>query len=156
MANYYTNIAFDLRVTPAEADRLRLIFGADFESEDWFSPELEKLFGTDREGAIKRLEFRDHDYPYFSVDVDVEPQPADDGKVRVMVTAYEGPDLEALANALQLVLDETLPVGFEWSNHCDRHRPGAFGGGWCAVFKDRIEWEQTGTRLEMALKGEID
>ena len=46
------------------------------------------------------------------------------------------------------------PVGFEWSFNCTKPRIGAFGGGWCAIFSNRIEMESTSEALNAALSGD--
>jgi hypothetical protein len=43
------------------------------------------------------------------------------------------------------------PVGFEWSLTCSRPYRDSFGGGWCAIFADRIEIEMTREALSKAL-----
>lgn len=45
------------------------------------------------------------------------------------------------------------PVGFEWSLTCSRPYRDSFGGGWCAIFSDRIEIEMTREALSKALDG---
>src|SRR5690606_21864015 len=42
-------------------------------------------------------------------------------------------------------------IGFEWSESCSKPREGEFGGGWCAIFPDRIEMHSTREALSAAL-----
>ena len=66
-------------------------------------------------------------------------------------------DPENVAMLIQRCCAETLakaPIGFEWATVCSRPRIGEFGGGWCAVFTDRIELESTSEPLSRALVGD--
>jgi hypothetical protein len=65
-------------------------------------------------------------------------------------------DVELIALILQHTLkhfDSDQGLGFDWANHCDRHRPDAFGGGACYVTKDAVQWLSTSSWLaERAIK----
>lgn len=43
------------------------------------------------------------------------------------------------------------PIGFEWAVTCSGARPGAFGGGRCAIFADRVDIQSTCEALMHAL-----
>lgn len=65
---------------------------------------------------------------------------------------------DAVAALIQHCCQETLrqaPIGFEWACSCSKPRIGEFGGGWCAIFADRIEIETTGEALSRAIAGGI-
>lgn len=60
----------------------------------------------------------------------------------------------AVARLLQRCCQMSLaksPIGFEWSVTCSRQRIDEFGGGWCAVFSDRIECTSTSEALSRVL-----
>lgn len=47
-------------------------------------------------------------------------------------------DPHAIASLIQKCAPSVLPFGFEWSQDCDRLRPGEFGGGYYIVTADDI------------------
>ena len=61
---------------------------------------------------------------------------------------------ELIRHCCQDTLRQT-PIGFEWAFTCSKARAGEFGGGWCAVFADRVEIESTAEALSQALNGGI-
>jgi hypothetical protein len=153
MANYYTHLCFAFDADPADAARLKALVDHDWDSSDEFEgPLLAGMFPEGKDEAAKKI-FNDADFPYFSADFDID---TDTG--RIMVTGEESPDLEAIANAIQIACRDSLktkPVGFEWASVCDKMRLDSFSGGWCAIFHDRQEWENTSTALAAALEGGI-
>lgn len=60
-----------------------------------------------------------------------------------------------IARTFSPELAALIGYGFEWAATCSKPRIGEFGGGWCAVFADRIEIETTGEALSQALDGGI-
>lgn len=144
MANYYTNLAFSFTAPPSQAANLEALVGLDFDVDDTEVPEFLAGQFTDME-ALAHAIFSDPDYPFFSADFDVEA----DGTVRV--TAWEAPDVDAIAKAIQLTCSRALPVGFQWANSCDKHRDDAFSGGWCAIHADQIIYGSTHQELQKAL-----
>lgn len=112
--------------------------------------------GDDRWAGFRDL-FDNRDYPDFAADLA-------GGAVeqcvnwRAIISAEVSLDPMAVARLIQRCCRTTLaqnPIGFEWSISCSRQRVGEFGGGWCAVFSDRIEIESTGEALSTALSGGI-
>jgi len=76
------------------------------------------------------------------------------------VTIYSTIDFQPwpIAGLIQRCCQSSLavaPVGFDWSYSCNKPRLDSFGGGWCAVFSDRIEIETTKEVLSKALDGGI-
>ncbi|PZU05744.1 MAG: hypothetical protein DI606_19110 [Sphingobium sp.] len=60
----------------------------------------------------------------------------------------------SVAQIIQRCCRATLalePLGFEWAVTCSRPRPGEFGGGYCAIFADRVVLQSTGESLSQAL-----
>ena len=151
MADYYTHLCFAFKANDDEVDLLDAITGIDWDDEAPLPEAVAAKFPNKDE--LRTAIFGEHDDLFhFGVDFHITGN-------EVWVTSDGGPNLDALANVIQLCCQDTLkqaPIGFEWSNDCSKHRPDAFGGGWCAIFHDRQEWENTATRLEMALRGELD
>lgn len=152
MADYFTNISFAFHCTPYEAERLEAVF--DFDGEqitdqtEW--PEvLQRVWPTAVDFA-RALTGEPHDD---WIMIGVEQYHFDDGGFWIQSS---NPNLEAIAIIIQACCPETLseaPIGFQWSNDCSKPRLDAFGGGCCAIFADRIEFENTSTRLEALLNG---
>lgn len=105
-----------------------------------------------------REAFVDPDFPVVGTDFASEPDPGDPSACIASFSSMDDFDPSGIAVLLQRCCHETLaggPIGFEWAETCSKLREGEFGGGWCAVFADRIELESTGTALSRALEGGI-
>ncbi|RQW46146.1 hypothetical protein [Novosphingobium sp. LASN5T] len=102
--------------------------------------------------------FSDPDFPEFGVEFEGgnSLEHPDISTICFYSTTDFQPD--ALAHLIQHCCQDTLtkaPIGFEWACSCSKPRIGEFGGGWCAVFADRIEIESTREALSQALDGGI-
>lgn len=102
--------------------------------------------------------FPDPDFPTFGVEFEGgnSPEQPEISTVCIYSTTDFQPD--PLAALIQHCCQETLrqaPIGFEWACSCSRARIGEFGGGWCAVFADRIEIETTSEALYRAIEGGV-
>lgn len=102
--------------------------------------------------------FDDPNFPDFGADIRVENS-IEDPKT-CTVTIYSTTDFQPwpIAGLIQRCCRASLveaPVGFDWSFTCTKARLDSFGGGWCAVFADRIEIETTREALTKALDGAI-
>ena len=98
--------------------------------------------------------FVDPDFPVVGADFIAETCPDDPSARIVCFASMTDFDPENVAMLIQRCCPDTLakgPIGFEWAVTCSRPRIGEFGGGWCAVFADRIEIETTGEALSQAL-----
>ena len=148
MADYYTNASFQFDCTMAEAECLNAALALDAE-ENFAIPPILIPFFADRKDAARKI-FQDKYEDWFSFGL--EDFNYDDGKFWMSATNL---NIEAIALLIQTLAPSALPVGFEWSNDCSKHRLDGFGGGWCAIFPDRIEIENTGEALAAALSGGI-
>ncbi|MCP3732157.1 hypothetical protein M9978_17175 [Sphingomonas sp. MG17] len=73
---------------------------------------------------------------------------------QAIISAETSFEPDAVAQLIQRCCNETLaqgPIGFEWSVSCSRQRIDEFGGGWCAVFADRIVLRWTRDQLRSAM-----
>ena len=103
-----------------------------------------------------RAIFIDMDYPSFGADMAVDSLPDDPGFCRVWIgseTDFQPTPIAALIHRCCPVTLADGPIGFEWAETCSRPRVDEFGGGWCAIFADRIDIESTGDALARALAG---
>lgn len=98
--------------------------------------------------------FPDPDFPTFGVDFEGgnSPERPEISTVIFYSTTDFQPD--PLAALIQHCCQTTLceaPIGFEWACSCSKARIGEFGGGACAIFPDRIVFNNTAQMLERAL-----
>ncbi|MDF0543995.1 hypothetical protein PX699_16710 [Sphingobium sp. H39-3-25] len=105
-----------------------------------------------------RSQFPDPDFPHLGADIRADRH--DDAPDRYTIYIYGMTHFqpEPIANLIQGCCQASLkeaPIGFEWTETCSRPRPGEFGGGWCAIFPDRVEFETTREALTAALTGGI-
>ena len=163
MVDYYSMASFAFLCTVEEATILAQAFeiALDLQLErdpgqpdksffDIFPPMPDDPFASFR--AI----FPDPDFPELGADLDVTIPPGDPDMRAVAILGMSHFQHEAVATLIQRACQTSLvrsPVGFEWSLSCSRPRTDGFGGGWCAVFHDRIEFETTGEVLARALEG---
>ncbi|MDB5580817.1 MAG: hypothetical protein JWR80_5993 [Bradyrhizobium sp.] len=166
MADIYLQACFSFTCTPAEMVLLEEAFQASYDLGAGLTPSLAtpspaflSLFPPTEDDcwAGFREIFSDPSFPMLGAGLT-----GSDPVVPPMVTAIISTDAdfepEAMAKLIQRCCPAMLanaPIGFEWSVTCSRMRVGEFGGGWCAIFPDRIERETTGESLAAALSGEI-
>ncbi len=96
----------------------------------------------------------DPEFPGINADFLREIAPDDPGLAIVCFFSMEDFEPLALAELIHACCRETLqagPIAFEWAATCSRPRIDEFGGGWCAIFADRILFETTGQALSRAL-----
>lgn len=77
--------------------------------------------------------FSDGDFPTFDCECFGE-----NGEIGCYLIAGTQADTYAIASLIQKCAPSILPFGFEWSQDCDRLRPGEFGGGYYVVTSDDI------------------
>lgn len=167
MADHWTQGSFAFRCTASEAALIEEAANAGYalvngDEPDPPSAALRAAFPPAREDDLWsgfREAFDDPDFPLIGADFVGQPCP-DDPVARVACFAsMDGFDPSGIAVVIQRCCPETLakgPVGFEWASVCSKPRVGEFGGGWCAIFADRIEMETTAEVLDRALSGGID
>lgn len=98
--------------------------------------------------------FADPDYPTIGADFIGEAGPDGPDSRIASFASMDSFDPMAIATVIQCCCAETLrggPIGFEWAVACSKPRIGEFGGGWCAIFADRVEIETTGEALARSL-----
>lgn len=166
MADYWTQGSFAFRCTQSERALLSEAFAAaqqlasETEAGEPSAALLDAFPPTESGECWSgfRAVFPDPDFPHFGASF--IPQDAPDDPAQAKVTIFGDLDFqpEPIAAVIQRCCPATLaaaPIGFEWSDSCSRPRVDAFGGGWCAIHADRIEFESTGERLSRALDGGI-
>ncbi|MBT2245827.1 hypothetical protein JQK15_20140 [Sphingobium sp. BHU LFT2] len=94
--------------------------------------------------------FDDPAFPDFGAEIEIE------GGVDCVVSIYGTTDFQPgpIAELIRHCCLESLkaqPLGFDWSYSCSRPRRDSFGGGWCAIFADHVEFETTQQRLARRL-----
>ena len=90
--------------------------------------------------------FDDPDFPDFGAEIEIA------GAVDCEVAIYGTSDFQPgpISELIRRCCLDTLksgPLGFDWSYSCSRPRRDSFGGGWCVIFADQVEF--TTTRGEM-------
>jgi hypothetical protein len=98
----------------------------------------------------------DPDRPGINADFDWVIDPDDPHVATVYLSSMTDFEPGSIAELIHLCCQESLtlgPVGFEWAVTCSRPRIDEFGGGWCVIFADRIEFNRTGEALTRAMAG---
>jgi len=166
MADYWTQGSFAFRCTQSERALLSEAFAAaqQLTSETDAGEPSEALlaaFPPTESGAHWsgfRAVFPDPDFPHFGASFIPRDAPEDPAQVEVAIFGDLDFQPEAIASVIQRCCSAALaaaPIGFEWADSCSRPRVDAFGGGWCAIRADRIEFGSTGEALSRALDGGI-
>lgn len=90
--------------------------------------------------------FSDHDFPTFDCEY------FGSAEVKGYLIAGTQADPHAIAGLIQKCAPSVLPFGFEWSQDCDRLRPGEFGGGYYIVTADDI----VGGSTSWLMQGQVE
>jgi hypothetical protein len=166
MADYYVQGSFAFTCSHAEMALVEEAFQLSYDLQDGRepvdpTPEFMAAFPPDTPDdhwSGFRAIFPDPDFPHFGVAFEggnTLEQPDITTAAFFSMTDFQ-PD--ALAGLIQHCCQDTLrtaPIGFEWACSCSRPRRSEFGGGWCAIFTDHIEFGTTGEALSHALHGGI-
>lgn len=164
MADNWRQGSFAFRCTANECALIAELINAGYALANGDEPDppsaaLCAAFPSDDANApwiAVREAFADPEYPAIGTDFLAETCPADPQARIVYFASMDDFDAYAVALLIQRCCTETLakePVGFEWAAVCSKPRVGEFGGGWCAIFADRIEIEDSYTALSRALSG---
>lgn len=164
MADSYAQTCFAFQCTEAEWSLLQEAFLLSLDLCSELEPEPRSIAfmtlfpsdGDDRWSGFRDL-FDDRDFPDFGSDL-AGGSTADGSGWEAIISAETSFEPQAVAKLIQRCCQQTLaaqPIGFEWAVTCSRQRVGEFGGGWGAIFPDRIEIESTWTALSAALSGGI-
>lgn len=137
MANTTTHLAFNITATREDAERFIKLVEAAVAIEDGqpllLAPEIEPAFRSVRQPAERILvEILE------GMDLGIDCRFDEDHGVLGFWDNDGSPNLWAFAQCLQRLFPDKLPMGFVYSNDCDRHRPSGFGGGLFAIGADDI------------------
>lgn len=121
------------------------------------NPEFAAIFPTadhdDRWSGLRSI-FSDPDYPTLGARLEGGNSADNPDVCTVVIAGATDFQPEPVAVLIQRCCTTTLmstPIGFEWSTSCSGLKLGEFGGGWCAIFADRIEMMTTRQALLRAL-----
>lgn len=98
--------------------------------------------------------FSDANFPDFGADMVVENALGETRCCAVTIFSLSDFQPEPIASLIWHCRQETLtkaPIGFEWSYSCSKPRIGNFGGGYCAISRDRVAFRSTTEQLTQAL-----
>ncbi|WP_332812674.1 hypothetical protein [Sphingomonas sp.] len=165
MADIWIQGSFAFRCTAAECALIEEVANAGYalandDAPDPPSAALLAAFPPDDANARWsgfREAFNDPEFPTIGADFIAETCPDDPSARIVCFASMDDFDAAAIAVVIQRCCPETLakgPIGFEWAMTCSKPRIGEFGGGWCAIFADRIEIDATNEALSRALAGD--
>ncbi|OAN53645.1 hypothetical protein A7Q26_05575 [Sphingobium sp. TCM1] len=99
--------------------------------------------------------FDDAAFPEFGADMRVENSADDPAICTVSISSTTDFQPDPIAALIQRCCAASLAgsaIGFEWSFSCSRPHRDSFGGGWCAIFADRIVHETTRGALSSVLE----
>jgi hypothetical protein len=137
MANYFTNFAFQIPASKADAER----FVQLIEAANAIDNEAPQLLGREIEAAF-RSEIQSGEQVYVEILDDMSfgiDCLFDETSQRLTIFDSDGsPNLWALAQCLQRLYPEKLPLGFVYSENCDKARVDGFGGGFFKIAPDTI------------------
>jgi hypothetical protein len=134
MADYFTHLSFEVELPNEEAVKAAVELLTAIESR------LDDPEEADWSGEFER--FRQYDEFGFDLVVEVEP----DGKTLWIRDNYGSPNVDLLAEYLQLVLQKYAPehsASFEYATDCTKHRLDAFSGGSLFITADKIDYFST-------------
>jgi len=162
MANHYLKLAFILNPTPEEISLLDECYALSLEldelDESEHSPRYEQMSEAFKSTFPSTLDqstnafhafldlFGDRDFPTF----DCDHFGVTDGNGYLISGTQADP--HAIASLIQKCAPSVLPFGFEWSQDCDRLRPGDLGGGYYIVTNDNIIGGSTHWLMQAQLK----
>lgn len=159
MADTFVQNCFAFRCTAGEWSLIQEAFLLSLDLCSGVEPSLPStefmtLFpsdGHDKWAGFRDL-FDDRDFPDFGADLAGGVEDSTNGLA--VISAEVSLDPSAIARLIQRCCAVTLaegPLGFEWSISCSRQRLESFGGGWCAIFSDRVVIETTSGALFASL-----
>ncbi len=166
MADCYIQGSFAFTCTHAEMALIEEAFQASYDIESGDTPteptaELLAAFSPtalDDPWSGFLAIFPDPEFPSFGVEFEGGNTLDRPGISTVSFWSMTDFQPAALGALIRHCCQDTLrqaPIGFEFAYSCSRPRRGELGGGWCAVFADRIEIETTREALSLALDGGI-
>ncbi|GEM_PF-912660 len=163
MTEYSLQASFSFACTDAEMDILQEIFEAasdllDDRDPSPPSPKFLELFppetGEDVWSGLRGI-FCDGEFPDFGAILEGGGCQEGTSSFIAHIHGMESFQPDPVAKVIHICCQASLakePTGFEWSVSCSRPRENEFGGGWCAIFADRIEMNSTGEALAAAME----
>jgi hypothetical protein len=132
MTNYHTNFAFKIAATWHDAERLIEVIrcAADLDNGEQLQ------LGRDIVDAFREERKRPEDVFMAIVDdrsVGFECLFSEEDQSLIIFDTDGSPNLWALATCLQRLFPKKLPLGFVYSDTCDKSRPDGFGGGYFTI-----------------------
>jgi hypothetical protein len=137
MANYFVHLGFEIPASPGDTDRFIQLIEAitclQNGENALLAPEIEPAFRSDTPTAESVLVDIISDLD-FGIECRFDPD-----RGTMLIWDNDGsPHLWALAQCLQRLYPDQLPLGFVYSETCDKPRANGFGGGYFAISKDSI------------------
>lgn len=133
MADYFTHLAFAIPASDADAERFIKLMDATIALEETgdtvLAPEIERAFGATPETAKDKLAeiFSDN------ADIGIDCVFNETQQILTIFDRAGEPALWPLAECLQRLFPEKLPLGFTYANTCSKRRTDGFGGGIFAI-----------------------
>ena len=160
MADYHTSASVALFVTTDEAAILQSLF-------DWLDDAIEAeetpALPSDVLSAVGMSEvdipakaiaklFWDPEQPFLAPHYTLTT--ANDGLSKLEIWGDQV-EPDSIARVIFHLAKSALPVGFEWATGCSRFRAESFGGGFAAIFPDRIHIKSTRELLDHTVSPEL-
>ncbi|HET6525036.1 hypothetical protein [Sphingopyxis sp.] len=162
MAEHYLEASFSFTCTDGEMALLKEIFEAASDMMGDIvppapSPKILEFFPPENDddpwSGLCAI-FCDADFPDFGARIEAGTVSIDGAGQIAHIHGTPSFQPDPVAMVIHRCCAESLlrgPIGFEWSESCSKPREGEFGGGWCAIFADRIEMHSTREALSAAL-----
>lgn len=156
MANYTTHFAFQIAASRADAERFIQLIEAGIALENdtphLLGRDIEAAFRSETHGA-ERVFAEILGGTSFGIDCRFD---AEQQKLTIF-DSHGAPNLWALAQCLQRLYPDTLPMGFVYAETCDKNRVDGFGGGFFTIASDTVHNQSLAQILaaELAELGEV-
>lgn len=156
MADYCTHASIALLVTNQEGALLQQLF-------DWLDQSIEadeiSSLPADVRAVLEIPEdadnlkcvaalFSDPDNPFLAPHYTLSVEDAEHMRLEIWGDQVEP---ESIWKIIFHLAKSALPFAFEWASTCSRYRPDSFGGGYVAIFPDRVEVRSTRESMARAL-----
>jgi hypothetical protein len=162
MAEFYLKASFAFQCSNAELALLNEAFQAATDISIGFDPGqpsaaflavFPPFEHADPWSGLRSI-FPDPQFPTFGADISADTTSEAPDVWAVHIFGMDDFQPEPISNLIHHCCQATLgagPIGFAWAETCSKPRVNEFGGGWCAIFRDRIEFETSREALATAL-----